>query len=253
MPKLILGLISQQCGGKGTGVRIIQEECPGTPSFRFSTALREFLHRTNTLVPFKGAPKLQREAYGTVLRDVYGDDVIDRGQLIYSDALYRFQRRMEWLDFPLAESRKNLQRISTNVRQIFGEDTLARRLVRDVLAADTPVVNVEGIRRRADMAALREAKELVTVFISAAEEDRWKWSVIRNENEGDAEMTYPEFRRAGRQEAEREIAALEHDADVVLCNDKSKEEFVHTLRTLVRNLCKTHGVTANDFSAASCR
>ncbi len=242
MPKLVLGYIGPNASGKTTATEITKEECLGAESFRFSTPLRECQHCINELVPITGTPREQREAYAVVLKKVYGEDIIERGLVISPNPLHRFQRRMKKFVFPLVERRENLQRLSTDIRQIFGEDTFARRMVRDVMASTALVVIVEGIRRRGDMLALQQMKNFFTAFIDTTLERCYEWSVPRKENVGDDVMTFTEFKRAGRREAEREIASLIHEADVVIRNNGTKEELVRSVRSLVREKCEEYGV-----------
>lgn len=124
---------------------------------------------------------------------------------------------------PLNASTKDLQDLSTKIRELFGENSLERavaaRAERSV--SKSPIVIIEGIRRLVDISTLMTDPRynFKLIYIDAAAQTRWKRHRVRNEKPGDAELSFKEFEELGRAEAEEQIRLLKPHAHVVLTNN----------------------------------
>ena len=234
MTQLVIGLVGHICGGKGTAVKTIQSEYSDTPSLRFSTRMRQLLHLSNEKANRYLSQMDPKDAFFEALEDIYGKGIRTRAIPTVFDPVSRYFHQMMKLGFPLIESREKLQSISTIVRELFGEDTFARKMMEDISSIKSPIVIVEGIRRRADIAALSPMPVFVSVFIEAPIEKRWEWNKQRNENVGDSAMSFDEFCQKDQAETELEIASLKEAADWVILNHGTQQEFVSKVRCMLR-------------------
>lgn len=102
-------------------------------------------------------------------------------------------------------SRDNLQRVSTVLRQTFGEDLLSRAIVKDAQNIEADVVVIDGVRRMADIKYLQEMDNFFLLAINADPQVRFERLRGRNENEGDDSKTYEQFLADHEAEADREV------------------------------------------------
>ncbi len=121
-------------------------------------------------------------------------------------------------------TREYLQDISTALRGVFGEDLLAEVMASDVMASQSPVVVVEGIRRPADIAHLQQVPGFMLIAVDAPEEVRYSRYVERAENPGDAEMTIERWRERSQAETELLIPEVMKSAEVIWDNGGSKDD-----------------------------
>lgn len=126
--------------------------------------------------------------------------------------------------FGLPQTRENLQILSTNLREIFGEDLFAKVLYEDTQKDQNEHIVVDGVRRLADIEYLRKIPEFKLVYIKADPKQRFGRLTNRTENKDDRGKSFEEFQHEQVQEAEAEIRELETHANVVIKNDGSIEE-----------------------------
>jgi dephospho-CoA kinase len=107
------------------------------------------------------------------------------------------------LDLPI--SRENLQKISTILRQNFGEDLLAKAIAKDASRLSSALVVIDGIRRLSDIGHLLELENFILVSVDADPQIRFKRLVERNENAGDDKKTFEQFLLDQEVEADRQI------------------------------------------------
>jgi len=121
-------------------------------------------------------------------------------------------------------TRQNLQTMSQALRQAFGEDTLAKAMIRDLQNSQAKLIVVDGIRRMQDIIFLREMEGFKLWQVIAAEDIRYKRVVSRNENPGDAEKTLEEFLQDEKGEAEKEIPNVMSHSDYTIDNETTIPE-----------------------------
>lgn len=110
--------------------------------------------------------------------------------------------------YDLEISRDNLQKLSTLLRENFGQNILANAIAKLAKEINNDVVIIDGIRRFDDMAKLKLLPEFVLIFITADERIRYERCVERNENEGDKDLSFEDFKEKGLAETEKEILAV---------------------------------------------
>lgn len=123
----------------------------------------------------------------------------------------------------LEQSRANMQRISTILRQNFGDDLLAGAMAEDVKKDTADIIVIDGVRRRADTRYLKEIPEFKLAYIETDIKVCHDRIVKRGENSDDAAKTFDQFQRDHEGEADRQIKDLKKCADFLINNDGSLE------------------------------
>ncbi len=118
----------------------------------------------------------------------------------------------------LPYERKNLALLAEALRGAFGGDVLSRALLGDITRADARIVVVDGIRKRAELDALRTQEGFVFFFVDAPLRTRYERIHTRGEKADDATKTYEQFVADHQRAADREIPQFKSLADVVLDN-----------------------------------
>ncbi len=124
----------------------------------------------------------------------------------------------------IAQTRDNLQKLSTLLREAYGQDTFARVIAEDVKTDLAPIVIVDGVRRESDIVYLRENPAFQLVFIDTDLRTRYERIVLRTENAGDHSKTFEQFVEESKADAEIHIAALKDVADIVINNNGTLED-----------------------------
>lgn len=156
----------------------------------------------------------------------------------YSATEHRFSTMLrDVLDrMHIEQSRKNMQDVSTILRQRFGEDLLAKVLTEDVKNDNHELIVIDGIRRMADIVYLKELPEFHLVSIDADEEIRYQRVLSRNENAGDSEKSFADFQKDAQAETELTIPEVMGTAKEKLQNNGKIEELHANIDKLLGSL-----------------
>ncbi len=136
-------------------------------------------------------------------------------------------------------TRENLQKLSTAVRQLFGENVMSKAIVQDLISASAPLIVAEGIRRLSDIEYLKEFSNFVIVAVDADARTRYVRITQRSENADDRAKTWDDFVRESQQEPEQKIREVMNGAKYVIDNNGSIEKFyieIDALMARLRNL-----------------
>lgn len=156
----------------------------------------------------------------------------------YGASTYRFSTILRDLlnRLHLEHTRHNLQQISTELRNVFGEDLLAKAIALDVQAAPSDIVAVDGVRRLADIRYLKPLDGFSLVAVNADGRIRYERIRERRENPDDERKTFADFVQEGKQEAERQIAEVVSRANFTVDNNGTMEELHRQLDNIVSKL-----------------
>jgi dephospho-CoA kinase len=113
---------------------------------------------------------------------------------------------------------------------------MARVIAEDVKNDPTDVVIVEGIRRLADIATLKDLPNFYLVSVDAAPELRYQRLVKRNENIGDADKTFEQFLADQEREAEIEIPVVMAQAKYHLNNNGTLAELYKQIDKIIADI-----------------
>lgn len=119
----------------------------------------------------------------------------------------------------LEQSRDHVQKISTAIRQTFGDDLMAQVMAHDVERDPASLIAVDGVRREPDIVALRTLPGFALVYIEADMEVRYQRLRARGENTDDTTKTYEDFIADHQRETEVRIADLQSIARFTVDNN----------------------------------
>lgn len=105
----------------------------------------------------------------------------------------------------LEQNRDNLQKISSALRQAFGDDILAKTIAEEVKKDEAKIIVIDGIRRKPDIKYLRELPGFHLIYIYTKQEIRYNRLTKRGENPDDNQKTLAEFQQDEKKEAEQQI------------------------------------------------
>lgn len=156
----------------------------------------------------------------------------------YQASDYRFSTilRDVLIRLHVEQSRANIQKMSTLLRQTFGEDILANVMSKDIKNDDHHFIVIDGIRRLADIKHLREIPGFFLVSVEASEELRHQRVIERNENPGDDKKTFNDFLKDQNEESEAEIPKTMATADYVIDNNGSWDYLWSQIHDLVKKI-----------------
>jgi dephospho-CoA kinase len=157
------------------------------------------------------------------LEEKYGAQSVKFSQIL-RDVLIRLN---------LPTDRKNMQELSTVLRQNFGEDLLAKNIAEDARKLNSEIVILDGVRRLADIFHAQKLEGFVLIKIEADLKIRYQRMKERNENVGDAEKTLEDFMADHEKESEKEIPLVMEQAKFSLNNDGSLEDLYSQIDKLI--------------------
>ena len=138
----------------------------------------------------------------------------------------------------IPNSRENLQKISTVLRENFGEDLLAKAIANDASKLDADMVIVDGVRRFTDIEHLKDLPNFILIKIDADPNKRYERMKTRNENVGDSAKTYEQFLEDHNAEADRQIGDVMKTADYVIENTGTLDDLYNQIDKIISNLMK---------------
>ncbi len=134
------------------------------------------------------------------------------------------------------QTRENLQKLSTMLREGFFDNLLSEIIYKDILQDDNQIISIDGVRRPADIEYLKKIDGFRLVYIEADLEKRFERIKNRQQNVDDQGKTFEEFKRDHEREAERKIKSLKEKADFVLENNGSFEDFYRQLEEMLKKV-----------------
>lgn len=145
----------------------------------------------------------------------------------YAAASHRFSTMLRDVlqRLHIESTRENIQKISTLLRQNFGEDLLAKVIFHDTQEDTHEIVVVDGVRREADIKFLRELPHFKLVYIETSLETCYARIIKRGENPDDLTKTPEQFKKDHEAETEQQIKGLKEKSDAVVNNDGTPAEF----------------------------
>jgi len=151
---------------------------------------------------------------------------------------YRFSTIMrDVLDrIHVPQTRVNMQILSRDLRQLFGEDLFAKIMTEDVKNDKNEIVCVDGIRRVADIKYLATLPDFHLIHIYADEKTRFKRITERSENSDDKNKTFEQFLKDQQGETELTIPQVVAEATIRVENNGSKEELAEKIEELLKKL-----------------
>jgi dephospho-CoA kinase len=141
---------------------------------------------------------------------------------------------LERLD--LEKTHDNMIQMSIILRLQFGEDTLKRAMIADILKSDAQIIIIDGIRRLGDIEHLDELGNFHILNVIAPVEIRYERMTGRGEKVGENNMTYEEFKILNEAPTEVTIADVEAKAWKVIDNKGTMDELTAQLDAIMAEL-----------------
>ena len=156
----------------------------------------------------------------------------------YNASDYRFSTILRdiLIRLSIEQSRENIMKVSTFLRQTFGEDILAKTMAEDVKNDNSKFIVIDGIRRLADIKYLKDVPGFFLVSVEANEKIRYKRVVERNENPGDDKKTFEEFLQDDIAETEEQIPKTMSNADFKIDNNGTWDKLWEQIHQLVKKI-----------------
>lgn len=156
----------------------------------------------------------------------------------YHTNTYRFSTMLrDVLDrLYLDQSRENMQKLSTILRENFSQDIMSKVIAEDAKNDPNEIVVVEGIRRPTDITYLAKQDGFNLIYLTADPKIRWQRLVARAENPGDSDKTFEQFLIDEQAEADKLIKELGAKAKYTINNDGSFEELYNQVENTLTNI-----------------
>jgi dephospho-CoA kinase len=127
-----------------------------------------------------------------------------------------------------------MQKLSTILRENFGQDLFSKVISEDIKRDDSEVVIVDGIRRESDIEYLKKMKGFKLIYVEADMKIRYERIIKRGENADDNRKTFEEFKKDHQGEAELQIKGLKGIADIVLDNNGTLEDLYQQIDDILK-------------------
>lgn len=132
-----------------------------------------------------------------------------------------------------ANTRKNLVALGQQLREIFGNDMLAKIMRDDLQQSTSQLKVIDGMRYLEEYNLLKELPDFTLVYITAPIAERYTRALARPEKTDEAGMTLEEFTAHERDTTEVGITELAQQAHSTIHNEGTLEELYSQLKTLV--------------------
>ena len=156
----------------------------------------------------------------------------------YGSSTYRFSTILrDILDrVYIKHARENIQKLSTFLRQTYGEDLLSKVIYYDVKKDPAPIIVVDGVRRQSDVGYLKEMPGFALAYIDASLETRYRRISERNENVDDQTMTLNSFKKQQEDESESQIRTLKSEANFIIDNNGTQEQLLAAVDRMIADI-----------------
>jgi len=156
----------------------------------------------------------------------------------YAAVSFRFSDSLrETLDcYDLKISRDNMQKISTVLRENFGENILAKAMAKKVMESDDKIIIIDGVRRHTDLENLSGLPGFNLIYITGETKIRYERYIKRDENTGDNSLTFTDFRAKEQAEADRQIPEVGQTAKYKIDNNGSLEELYRQVDEIIKRI-----------------
>ena len=136
----------------------------------------------------------------------------------------------------IPESRENLQKLSTVLRENFGQDLLAKVIASDASKLDSEIIVIDGVRRIADIKYLKELPNFYLIKVEVDAKIRYKRMKARNENAGDKNKTFEQFIADQNNETEKDIPTVMDFAKISIDNNGTLEELYEKTDKAIKDI-----------------
>jgi len=135
------------------------------------------------------------------------------------------------LRFPI--KREYLQKLGKVLREEFGHGILVEVMKKKLEEETSDAIVVDGVRYENEVDMLRSLEDSILIFVSAPSELRYE-RVVKRGTRGEAAISYDDFLKNEEAATEREVGAVEKQADFILENVGTIEELLLNLDKIIK-------------------
>jgi dephospho-CoA kinase len=153
----------------------------------------------------------------------------------YSASIYHFSTMIRDVlkRLYIEEKRENISKMSTMLRKNFGENLFAKVIAEDVRRDRSEFIVIDGVRRLDDIIYLKEIPEFKFIYVEADMNKCYERVVKRDENTGDRDKTFDQFKKECQLEPELRIKSLRQYADFILDNNGTLDELYKKIDNII--------------------
>jgi len=134
----------------------------------------------------------------------------------------------------IEQTRENIATLSTILRKNYGEDVMAKTMMREAEDDKNEIVIIDGVRRLADIKYLQELPHFKLVYIEADMQKRYERIIKRGENTDDIGKTFEEFQKEHELETELQIRDLKNYANYVVDNNGTYTDLYEQIDKIIK-------------------
>lgn len=136
----------------------------------------------------------------------------------------------------LPHTPENLNRIASELRQLYGKDVIARRVLERLIRDDPRVALIDGVRSLVEVKVFMEVGEVIIIAVHASPRTRFE-RIRRRQRPGDP-STWEEFVARDLTELDFGVGAVIALADYMLVNEGDVSEFQEKAQKLLGALAR---------------
>ncbi|MDI3496468.1 MAG: hypothetical protein PWQ35_489 [Patescibacteria group bacterium] len=136
----------------------------------------------------------------------------------------------------LPQTRENLQNLSFDLRNRFGQDLLANVISIDAQNSNRPLLVIDGVRRLSDITSLKKLNNFKLISLEVETQIRYQRLCARNENEGDKDKTFAQFLEDDNRESEKTIPEVANTADFKIDNNSDLENLYQQIDLIMAKI-----------------
>lgn len=133
-------------------------------------------------------------------------------------------------------NRENLQTLSTNLRQNFGQDLFAKVIAENIKKTNADIVVIDGIRRIEDIEHIKDLDWFILIYVESDVKIRFDRTKNRWENLDERNLSLERFVENSKAETETKIRDLKNISNFVINNDWKIEGLYKEIDKIVKEL-----------------
>lgn len=133
-------------------------------------------------------------------------------------------------------NRENIQKLSTNLRQNFGQDLFAKVIAENIKKTSSEIIVVDWIRRIEDIEHIKDLDWFVLIYVESDVNIRFDRTKNRWENLDEKNLTLEQFMENAKAETETRIKELKNISHFVINNDWKIENLYKEIDKIMNEL-----------------
>lgn len=134
------------------------------------------------------------------------------------------------------EDRDLLQKLPIGLREHLGESVITAAMIANMLESRKSIVAWNGVRFPSDVKGIKNLNNSFIVGLHTNPEIRFERIKKRGQKSKEAELTWEDFQRQSEKQTEKSIREIISNADFVLDNNGTEEEFRKQIDNLIQKL-----------------